>query len=304
MELDEIRSLGNDFLSNIQRLQTTRAINEANQVVEELHSSDLDDAKKRQNLKQTANALAMRLAQLQTPATTIQAIFSSINPKASASIDEALMSDDPFEQAKGLNLLKKKSEAESSIESAKIGAQTERDTSLENLKFGHNKALKAMEIQGQKDVEAIKKGTAGSNPLDVKLNKLSDGGKKRFDDIILALKGARGMETALKEGNNTFEAFGSDKFTIAQGEYMEGWGRLQSQGQIGNEEKKDFKLGTPGMSDSGTMQNVKLKRIQSTLENRLKTLGFSIDEIEPLLQSTTSKITPSTTTTKGPLVFK
>jgi hypothetical protein len=32
MELDEIRSLGNDFLSNIQRLQTTRAINEANQV--------------------------------------------------------------------------------------------------------------------------------------------------------------------------------------------------------------------------------------------------------------------------------
>jgi hypothetical protein len=138
--------------------------------------------------------------------------------------------------------------------------------------FGQQKALKAMDL-AQKEKE--------KRPTDLvgKLEKLNASDKARFDNIQLGLDAVKGMDEALAKGSNTFSLIGSNQFTSAQDYAAEAFGRMQSGGAINKDEEERFKRMGPGPTDSVEMQAKKLAAQKKVFEDRLKTLGFSADEI-------------------------
>lgn len=117
------------------------------------------------------------------------------------------------------------------------------------------------------------------NDPQAKLSKLSAEQKARFDNAKMALIGVNDMAAALANGANTFSLVGDNEFTRARGQYEEGIGRMQSGGAIQKQEEARFRGFVPKMMDQSSMQSTKLKTAQAEMLSRLKTLGFTPDEV-------------------------
>jgi len=147
-----------------------------------------------------------------------------------------------------------------------------RQKEMQGASFNQQKALKGMDL-AQKQADKNPKDVAG------KLEKLSATDKVRFDNVSLGLDGVKGMDEALKGGSNTFSLIGDNPFTVAQRYAAEAFGRMQSGGAINKDEEARFIAMGPRPTDSPAIQADKLKKQKALFEDRLKTLGFSPDEI-------------------------
>jgi hypothetical protein len=79
------------FKQGVQELQTSRVISGANEAVQQIKSSEMDEQQQRAELSSLANQMTMNLAQLGTPATTIQQIAGAIGPRRFSNPAEAAM---------------------------------------------------------------------------------------------------------------------------------------------------------------------------------------------------------------------
>jgi hypothetical protein len=80
----------NMFKQGVQEFGAARAIGQANDYVQQLKTSDMNEQQKRAELQNVANQLTTHLAQAGTPATTIQAVAGAIGPKQFGSADAML----------------------------------------------------------------------------------------------------------------------------------------------------------------------------------------------------------------------
>jgi hypothetical protein len=94
--------------------------------------------------------------------------------------------------------------------------------------------------------------------------------KKRLEDTKSALDAVILMKQALTKGENTFSLVGENPFTLAQNKFIESYGRRQSGGAIGEEERKAFKARTPVSTDSKEMQKKKLDQLEAELAQSLQ----------------------------------
>lgn len=88
MAMDDLYKALQMFGDGVQQLQTSRAIGAANDQVQQIHASEASEQAKRAQLQQIANGLTAHLAQLGTPATTMQAVAGAIGPKQYANAND------------------------------------------------------------------------------------------------------------------------------------------------------------------------------------------------------------------------
>ncbi|CAB4200117.1 hypothetical protein UFOVP1351_25 [uncultured Caudovirales phage] len=122
--------------------------------------------------------------------------------------------------------------------------------------------------------------TAAEHSLEGRMAKLGNEGKARLDNAMMAYRAARDMKAALDQGDWTVHPVGDNDFTDAKGRWTEGLGRMQSGGQIGRQEKKDFEGMVPGPLQDKRMQYKKLENAEREMRARLKTLGFTPEELD------------------------
>lgn len=115
--------------------------------------------------------------------------------------------------------------------------------------------------------------------LEKRLSSLSGEETKRLDNIVMGTKALDNMQKALLEGTNTFSLVGDNEFTMAREQWNEAIGRMQSGGAIGVEEAENFKKLVPGVRDSRPIQLAKLKQMKEEMAARLKTMGFTPEEM-------------------------
>lgn len=152
---------------------------------------------------------------------------------------------------------------------------------------------------------------ANKNTLEGKLAKLNTGDRARFDNVLMVLKGIDDMGTALDNDTNTFSVVGDNEYTMARERAAEAFGRMQSGGAINNEEGKKFKGYLPSSTDSKEIQRKKLIDQRNEMLSRLKTLGFTPDEVgyKPVefkygKNESTKSTTPSSSTQSKPIQGK
>jgi hypothetical protein len=119
----------------------------------------------------------------------------------------------------------------------------------------------------------------GEKSLDKKLTSLNATDKQRLDNATMVMRSLKEMDAALAGGSNTFSAIGDNPYTIASRNAAEGYGRMQSGGAINKDEEKRFIAASPRATDSKEVQALKLKTQQQEMIKRLKTLGFSPEEL-------------------------
>jgi len=135
------------------------------------------------------------------------------------------------------------------------------------------KELAQMAAQSKKD-ELMRK-----NMPEERVKNLSGQDKARFDNALMAIKGLDDMAKALDAGQNTFSVVGDNDYTAAERRATEAYGRMQSGGAINKEEEKRFSQTLPGVSDSKDIQRNKILKQRDEMISRLKTLGFSPDQV-------------------------
>lgn len=132
-------------------------------------------------------------------------------------------------------------------------------------------------LQIEKDktlAEAYKK----NNPNE-KLKALSSTDKARYDNALMVAKSIDEMGTALDNGQNTFSVVGDNDYTAAELKAAEAYGRMQSGGAINKDEEKRFLKMLPRSADTADIQRKKLLDQRNEMISRLKTLGFTPEEI-------------------------
>lgn len=112
-----------------------------------------------------------------------------------------------------------------------------------------------------------------------KLADLGAGEKQRLDYIKSGLDSITRMDDALAGGEFTFSVVGDNNFTKAKREASESYGRMQSGGAISLPEEERFDKASPGKTDSIEIQRSKLADQQKMFLDRLKTMGFSPEEL-------------------------
>jgi hypothetical protein len=88
MSNDELFKALGMFQQGVQQYATSNAVNEASKVFQQLNQSTLDEGKKRQELQQLGNDLALRLTGIGAPASHIQTAFQAINPQSYGSAEQ------------------------------------------------------------------------------------------------------------------------------------------------------------------------------------------------------------------------
>lgn len=126
----------------------------------------------------------------------------------------------------------------------------------------------------QKQTEAAKK-----NLPEERVKLLSGTDKARFDNALMAIKALDEMDAALNSGQNTFSLIGDNDYTAASRRATEAYGRMQSGGAINKEEESRFEKTLPGMTDTSEMQKKKIDTQRKEMISRLKTLGFSPEQV-------------------------
>lgn len=139
-------------------------------------------------------------------------------------------------------------------------------------------ALRTQQLRDSMQEKAEKK--AYSKTTEGKLEKLGTEGKSRVDNAKLGLNSVQGMADALlRQDQKTFSVWGDNDFTQQRGLFEEALGRMQSGGAITHEEVAKFKAMAPTFRDTPDIQKKKLIQLQSEMSSRLKTLGFTPDEL-------------------------
>jgi len=88
---DELFKALEMFSSGVQSLQLSRAINSANEKVQQIKTMETDDAKQRVALQETANQLALQMHALGAPVSQIQSAAGFVGPKQFATNDQAAL---------------------------------------------------------------------------------------------------------------------------------------------------------------------------------------------------------------------
>lgn len=112
-----------------------------------------------------------------------------------------------------------------------------------------------------------------------RMQALGSGDKARFDNALMVAKALDAMGTALDNGDSTFSTVGDNDYTNAERKAAEAFGRMQSGGAINKEEEKRFLEMLPRATDSAEMQRKKILQQREEMISRLKTLGFSPQDI-------------------------
>lgn len=134
--------------------------------------------------------------------------------------------------------------------------------------------------EGRKDTLDLKKAElARKNSPEERQKNLNSSDKARFDNALMALKGLDDMGAALDSGQNTFSLVGDNDYTAASRRATEAYGRMQSGGAINKEEEKRFEATLPKTSDAKEMQRNKILKQRDEMISRLKTLGFTPEQV-------------------------
>lgn len=88
MDLGQALSM---FKEGAQQLSLSRALSQANDQVQQIKSSELNDQQQRQQLQQLSNSLVTHMAGMGIPATTIQAVAGAVGPKQFANSNQMYM---------------------------------------------------------------------------------------------------------------------------------------------------------------------------------------------------------------------
>lgn len=147
---------------------------------------------------------------------------------------------------------------------AQLGANAEKYKSKMIAEKAALGAAEAMTAAETKRMELQQKAT--EKP------KLGAEAQQRLDNAKLALNGIQRMKQALDKGEDTFTVVGDNNFTLGQADYVEGLGRMQSGGAIGEEEQRRFKNFTPKATDSSSIQKTKLQKAEAELRRRIQAL--------------------------------
>ena len=134
--------------------------------------------------------------------------------------------------------------------------------------------------QGRQDTLDLKKSEiAKKNSPEERVKGLSGIDKARYDNALMALKGLDEMGTALDNGQNTFSMIGDNDYTAASRRATEAYGRMQSGGAINKDEEARFEKTLPRITDSKDIQRKKLLTQKDEMISRLKTLGFTPEQV-------------------------
>lgn len=114
---------------------------------------------------------------------------------------------------------------------------------------------------------------------DQKLKALSGTDKARFDNAMMTLKALDDMGAALDKGDNTFSLVGDNDYTAASRRATEAYGRMQSGGAINKDEEARFEKTLPRSTDDKEMQRKKILTQRDEMISRLKTLGFTPNDV-------------------------
>lgn len=115
-----------------------------------------------------------------------------------------------------------------------------------------------------------------------RVKKLNGSDKARFDNALMVLKGIDEMGKALDADENTFSIIGDNNYTSAERRATEAYGRMQSGGAINKDEEERFRKTLPQYTDNKELQRKKLIDQRNEMISRLKTLGFSLDDIKQM----------------------
>lgn len=148
----------------------------------------------------------------------------------------------------------------------KLGAQLDANSSrFKSSIMAQNAKLGAQEAFNKAQIEREKLISKSAQP-----KKQGAEVKKRIEDTKSALDAVVLMRQALEKGENTFSLVGENPYTLAQNKFIESYGRRQSGGAIGEEERKAFKGRTPISTDSREMQKKKLDQLEAELSQTLE----------------------------------
>ena len=145
------------------------------------------------------------------------------------------------------------------------------DMNLKKQAFGLDSAK--FDFEKQKAlIDASKKNTPAA---------LNSSDKQRYDNLNMVVNGIGGMKTALENGDNTFSLIGDNDFTANRNRAVEAFGRMQSGGAIGDEERESFIAMLPTVMDSSEMQKKKMEAIELEMKNRFQTMGLEAPAATP-----------------------
>lgn len=130
-------------------------------------------------------------------------------------------------------------------------------------------------LMGQKKDELARK-----NAPEERIKNLSGTDKARFDNARMAAQALDEMDAALANGDNTFSLIGDSAYTAAARRATEAYGRMQSGGAINKEEEARFEKTLPRPADSVEIQRQKLIKQKQEMVSRLKTLGFTPEQVD------------------------
>lgn len=135
-------------------------------------------------------------------------------------------------------------------------------------------AFELQKIATEKNLEQQKK-----NDPNHKMASLSGTDKARLDNALMVLKAIDEMGAALDRGDNTKSLVGDNDYTRSARNATEAYGRMQSGGAINKDEEARFEKVLPGMLDTKEMQRKKLLGQRDEMISRIKTLGFSPNDL-------------------------
>lgn len=148
--------------------------------------------------------------------------------------------------------------------------------------------------QPQKSPSAPQVATGTSEPVEETpsaLTNLKTSEKGRFDNVRMGVVAIQDMSDALDAGSWTVSPVGDNDFTESQRRFAEALGRLQSQGAITGKEIEDFNKMGPRITDSDAIQKRKLQNLKKEFTARMKTLGFSDEDVQKMIAEGRSGVT-------------
>lgn len=138
------------FQQGVQQAATTSAVNDANNMVQQINQAQMEEGKKRQALQQLGNELALRLVGTGANGTQIQAAFNAVNPQNFGSAEqlqlEGQLSGNQYYQQAAQNIIGGREQAEMRRLKASAGTQDW----LAQREFERQKELVGLKAQAKK----------------------------------------------------------------------------------------------------------------------------------------------------------
>jgi hypothetical protein len=160
---------------------------------------------------------------------------------------------------------------------AAIDAQGKNALAIEEARGGQSRLTKGT-VSGDKAAEIGANKDPYAVSTEYKMKKLNGTDKARLDNVRMAHGAITSMASALSNGDNTFSLIGDNDFTMAERNFSEALGRMQSGGAITPKEASHFAAMAPKMMDSPAIKQKKLENLVNEMGARFNTLGFEPSE--------------------------